>query len=596
MKRLLSLTLTVLAALSLPADATAQIRSLSFGIGLNCPFGLGECYPQVYAGLVGLPGAELVAEEPNAEHNTCIVRPAGGRMLAPREVAKFIEGIRIGARLRGMEATVDGRIEKRGADFVLVAPDGDVFRLVPLETKVQWDFRSKSPFPVRPVEAGAHARLTAQWVEDRRPLRVIGPVVQSDGRTELTLQVREFYAFGARDDSVLRELRLGIRVNSPYGLTEPWATMRSTVEQLPGIAAVGGAPDLATSTVEVRLEKAAQVDVATWAKSIQSTGDGAQLFGIEATVSGRVAKRLGQLALQPTGTDTWMYLTPLTRNVKWDYRKKREILPTDVEHNAYAALLERWTPHLPPVHVAGPLVLRGEDSGDVSVLEVRAWGLLNELASESAARRDFSAPDAPKTLRAKVKKDSQNVQLTWARNREKDFAGYHVYRSADLEGPYTRVTQEPVRERTMTLSKNRFELADWFFVTALDQSGNESPRSMPASPLPPAAPSRLKLTLRDGAAVLTWKENTEADFDSYTIYRAHEKRGPFGEIASVIYDETYTNFGLQPGRTYHFVVTAVDGSFNESVHSEVVSVTLPKAAAATATASGKTAAARTARR
>ncbi len=571
-----TLAAVVLAMTARPLDA--EVRTLRFGIGLNCPYGLGECWPQVFDGLQGLPGAELIAEEANDVNETCVVRPIGGRMLDPKAIADYIAKIRIGVWLRGVEATVDGRLELRGEELVLVSSETDIFRLAPLDQKIEYDFRGKRRFEARAEELLAFARLRAQWDGRPRRVRLTGPVVsdsagapsESEGRERLVLQVREFYSFGSVPPSA-KALRLGVRANSPYGLTEIWATLRATLADLPGVASVASGPDEDTSRIDVETH-GEPPNLRVWSERVRAARIGAQLAGIELALEGRIIKRRGQLALLREGARDPVYLAPISKNVAWDYRKRAEILPSTAEENAYYDLLAAWSPRRREARVAGVFVGRDGEW----ILEVKDYRWTG-FEGRAANARDLNPPRAPRTVRARVLKG--NIDLRWAPNVERDLAGYRVYRAEEAKGPYVCIVKSLVRDAHVALDTNVASPNDWLFVTAVDRTGNESAKSRPSSAAPPQAPGGPTFTLRGTDVALDWKDNVDPDFDSYSIHRSTSPGGPYGEIASVIYDSTYVNGGLRPGNVYYYVVTAMDSSYNESARSTEICVRVPAAPA-----------------
>lgn len=98
----------------------------------------------------------------------------------------------MGARLRGVEATVDGWVEKRGDDLVFrVSGTNEILRLAPLAHVVQYDFKNKCPQPPTAQESQAYQRLLAEWQSAPR-LLLTGPVVKSSDSPLPVLEVRHF--------------------------------------------------------------------------------------------------------------------------------------------------------------------------------------------------------------------------------------------------------------------------------------------------------------------------------------------------------------------------------------------------------------------
>ncbi|MGB8952312.1 MAG: hypothetical protein WCC06_06570 [Candidatus Aminicenantales bacterium] len=91
--------------------------------------------------------------------------------------------------------------------------------------------------------------------------------------------------------------------------------------------------------------------------------------------------------------------------------------------------------------------------------------------------RDVFAPAPPSGLEAVS--STGLVTLIWEANREKDIAGYKVWRKEEGRDACVLLTPEPILENTFTDTAvekgRRYEYA----ITALDRSGNESQKSEP---------------------------------------------------------------------------------------------------------------------
>ena len=128
----------------------------------------------------------------------------GGRLPDLRALARHISDMRVGARLRGVEATVVGHLVARGDDLLLtVAGTGEVVRLAPLRRKVQRDVRGKREEPATDEERTAFRRLQQQSRRSRGRsplLRVVGPLIEGTAGKPMTLEVRQFSSVVAPDE------------------------------------------------------------------------------------------------------------------------------------------------------------------------------------------------------------------------------------------------------------------------------------------------------------------------------------------------------------------------------------------------------------
>ena len=158
-------------------------------------------------------------------------------------------------------------------------------------------------------------------------------------------------------------LTLGFDVNSPYGLSEPWYTIRNALLRSDDLEAVAERPDVKMATADAATKGGALPDLDKLQKTVTESGAGATLRGVEAIVEGELISQKGKLLLRVCGKE--LALRPLTELVQQDRKKPRPA--TAEELNAYERLLgkadesRRW-------RVTGPLRWK---SG--LALEVRAF-------------------------------------------------------------------------------------------------------------------------------------------------------------------------------------------------------------------------------
>jgi hypothetical protein len=75
---------------------------------------------------------------------------------------------------------------------------------------------------------------------------------------------------------------------------------------------------------------------------------------------------------------------------------------------------------------------------------------------------------------------------------------------------------------------------------------------------------------------LTWGASPTTTVTGYNVYRSAGSGSLFAKVNSAILSGlAYTDSSVQSGTTYYYVATAVDGSGNESVFSNQVSVAIP---------------------
>jgi hypothetical protein len=102
-------------------------------------------------------------------------------------------------------------------------------------------------------------------------------------------------------------------------------------------------------------------------------------------------------------------------------------------------------------------------------------------ASGTFTMRDTTPPAAPSDLAVQTS-GAGALRLTWTANTESDLAGYRVYRSPTAGGPYSLISGTSLVSTGTYLDQNLEGGKTYYYtVTAVDGSGNESPRSNEAS-------------------------------------------------------------------------------------------------------------------
>jgi hypothetical protein len=108
-------------------------------------------------------------------------------------VSQHILNLRVGAKLRGIEAMVDGWAEKKGEHLVLrVTGSNEVIRLAPLAHIVQWDFEKKRPQAPTRAETDAYKSLGTEVKSGPRRAQIIGPLVKGRDASLPMVEVRRF--------------------------------------------------------------------------------------------------------------------------------------------------------------------------------------------------------------------------------------------------------------------------------------------------------------------------------------------------------------------------------------------------------------------
>jgi hypothetical protein len=106
---------------------------------------------------------------------------------------------------------------------------------------------------------------------------------------------------------------------------------------------------------------------------------------------------------------------------------------------------------------------------------VKPWQESLDSSEVSAKPRDRTPPEPPTSIT--VVPGIGRVFLTWGENRERDLAGYHVYRSVKSGAGYERLTAKPVNRTTFSDETVKQGATYYYVITAVDKSENESGRS-----------------------------------------------------------------------------------------------------------------------
>lgn len=171
------------------------------------------------------------------------------------------------------------------------------------------------------------------------------------------------------------------------------------------------------------------------------------------------------------------------------------------------------------------------------------------------------------------------VELEWNPNRERDIAGYVVYR---YDGAAETVVCPLQQGTRCTLSSEAATGTLIYRVRAFDYDGNDVPRAgaysdaltVPDPNYPPNAPALVSLTANgDGTTTIRWQRATDPDpgdrVDFYRIYRdgqAIDDRYARWYDTSAVVAWTDNQTANQP---HDYWITAVDSHYTESLASAI---------------------------
>ena len=185
----------------------------------------------------------------------------------------------------------------------------------------------------------------------------------------------------------------------------------------------------------------------------------------------------------------------------------------------------------------------------------------------SNVRPGVAAPTNPVTS-----SDSRGVFVDWDDNGEHVLAGYNVYRSTSATGGFVRINAALVSGSQYVDGTAVVGTTYYYRFTAVGTYGNESANSVVVSAVrtvdtvPPAAPLGLGAMGESGGIRLGWTAPGDADVAGYRIYRSSSADGPYSLLnpTALLSATSYLDTNTAPAQVWHYKVTAVDASGNES--------------------------------
>jgi hypothetical protein len=167
------------------------------GITPSCPYGIGACWAGAYEALGRLDGVKSVARTPDSYNCTAVVYLKTASLPDVAEwTGQFQTMVGQLYKFRGVEATVEGSVEKTESGLVVRIPGLESpVALLPLEHKLQWNFKRASARQPEPVEEAAFKELVARRqaaAPGEYKVQLTGPLRKTG--QGFALEVREFYA------------------------------------------------------------------------------------------------------------------------------------------------------------------------------------------------------------------------------------------------------------------------------------------------------------------------------------------------------------------------------------------------------------------
>ena len=250
---------------------------------------------------------------------------------------------------------------------------------------------------------------------------------------------------------------------------------------------------------------------------------------------------------------------------------------------------EEWTRVSPrPVLPTGELILVDEKPPAVetqfryAIVSRSVFGI--ESAPSEAATvfvPDFTALDPPRNVTASASAGS--IKVTWEKERNANTAGFIVLRAPNVDGPYTRLTPQPVAAREFVDTTVRGGTANYYQVVAVNKRGEEGGPSLPSVTLAmskgaPAAPADLTAERKTGRILLRWTGADTTELEGFRVER-DAGDGQWSILTSTPSTEPRFDDRLPVGvigvMKYRVFAVALDGQV--SAPSQVVEVPLPRA-------------------
>lgn len=176
--------------------ARAQIRSYTLGLDVNCPYGLTECWTLIREGLETIDGVAAISARADAVRGTCEMRPRNADLLNQEKLAAAVVAMGVGARLRGLEITAEGTLERRDSQlFLRIDGVKNPLPLAPLRAKIQMNNPRKRREEISATERTAHQQFTAQAAASAsatQRARLTGPLTKAAANAEMVLEIRAF--------------------------------------------------------------------------------------------------------------------------------------------------------------------------------------------------------------------------------------------------------------------------------------------------------------------------------------------------------------------------------------------------------------------
>ncbi|MBL7472084.1 fibronectin type III domain-containing protein [Robertkochia sediminum] len=198
---------------------------------------------------------------------------------------------------------------------------------------------------------------------------------------------------------------------------------------------------------------------------------------------------------------------------------------------------------------------------------------------------DTIPPENPVGLKAIIGDDSR-INLSWQGVAASDLLGYDIYFAPSKGAAFSRLNKAPIESPDFVYvlqKKNSLQHAR-FMVRAVDERYNQSIPSDTVTlsfAIPPVAPviNHYQYELSKGL-ILRWSVYEQGDNSLLRLYRQDKELAAAGKWEllteiDIAQATTYTDSGIHAGKTYRYIMTALNTHGQESAPSEVFTFTVP---------------------
>jgi hypothetical protein len=212
------------------------------------------------------------------------------------------------------------------------------------------------------------------------------------------------------------------------------------------------------------------------------------------------------------------------------------------------------------------------------LIALLAAGLLGINCSEVVAPADTIPPETPRNFTLLGGGDGQAF-LRWTANTELDLDSYRIYRSINSLTAFKLIAS--TRQTEYVDRFLDYDSTYYYYITAIDRSGNESPPSsiidvQPLNVSAPQPPRNVVVSGYNNPSInsieirISWTPPDIGDLKNYYIYRGNDS--DFVVNNSSFIDSTnvgiYVDKNVQVNSKYHYKIVAIDKGFKTSLPSK----------------------------